>query len=272
MPDLRRALAVLAAAFATLAAAQQGPAPAEPPPSAAPASPPAPPRVPPAEPPTSVQPGASQPALAEPPSRATPRPGDGLTFAVRGAWLKPHGIVAGVVGSDNELPLDKELSSGTQLTLEAGYRFAFGATAGLFLQYGFVRPRSIAGGGLCETSTCDAGRTLKYGVEVLVHFLRDRPLSPFVGAGFGLERSGYDVSDPAGRATIRYEGVQVLDAQLGADYAVSPRAFVGAFVANSFGRYDKVAVKGSGVTVAGDVAKKRTHSWLQAGLRAGFAL
>lgn len=270
MPDLRCAFAVLAVAFATLAAAQQEPRPIEPPPSPALVPQPGPPPATPVEPPTTAQPSPSP----SPPTAtvATPRGSEGVTIALRAAWLKPHGLLAGTVGSDSEVPLDKEFSSGTQLTVEAGYRFHFGVTAAVFLQYGFVSPRAIAGGGLCETMTCDDGRTLKYGVEVLYHFLRDRPLSPFIGAGFGFERSGYDVSDSTGSATIRYEGIQYLDAQLGADYAVSPHAFVGAFVANSFGRYDKAVVTGSGLSIAGDIVKKRTHDWLQVGLRVRYDL
>jgi hypothetical protein len=228
------AVAVLAAA-ATFASAQQ-PAPAEPPPPA---------------------PATSSPARRD----------QGLTFAVRGAWLKPHGIVAGVTGSDSELPLDREFASGAQLTLEAGWRFPIGLTTALFVQYGFVAPGRRAGNGLCETVSCDEGRTLKYGFEILYHFRRDRPVSPFVGAGLGRERSGYRATDPTGSATIRYEGLQWIDLQLGADWALAPPVFLGAFVSNSFGRYDTVSASGSGAIFTGDIAEKKVHSWLQVGVR-----
>jgi hypothetical protein len=266
MSILRNAGAVLSAAVATLAAAQQGPPPAEPPPSPAPAGRSVPPPRP--EPPPTPSPGT--PGATEPsalPASPPARPHAGLTFAVRGAWLKPHGIVAGIRGSDNELPLDREFSSGTQLTLEAGWRFPIGITAALFVQWGLVPPGQLAGNGLCETASCSDGRTLKYGVEVLYHFLRDRPLSPFLGAGFGWERSGYHVSDASGSADLRYEGWQWLDAQAGADWAVSPGLFLGAFVANSFGRYERVSASGPGFSASGDIEKKRVHDWLQIGLR-----
>jgi hypothetical protein len=273
MSTLRRACALLSTAVATLAAAQPWPPPAEPPPSTAPAPPgrmAPPPRD---EPAPSPGPGAqAAPERSAPPASAPARHTEGLTFAVRGAWLKPHGIVAGISGSDNELPLDREFASGTQLTLEAGYRFPVGLTAALFLQYGLVAPGRLAGNGMCETASCSDGRTLKYGLEVLYHFLRDRPLSPFVGAGFGWERTGYHVSDATGSADLRYQGWQWLDAQAGADWAVSPQVYLGAFIANSFGRYDELVVSGSGVSVSGDIEKKRIHDWLQVGLRLRYDL
>lgn len=260
----RLAVAVIAALLAAPAAGQQ---PQEPPPTAPPAAgPPTSAPAAPAEPPTSL-PATPEERAPSAPAPAAPRDA-GLTFALRGSFLKPHGIVA---GRQNPLPLDFEFSSGVQLTAEAGYRFPAGATVGLYAKAGVARPRSTALDGLCSAALrCDDGYTRKIGAEVLYHFLRDRPLSPWVGAGVGYEWTGYHVADTSpggGAATVTYQGWELLDAQIGVDYAVAPRFFLGIFVANSFGRFETVRIGGSGATVQADIASKATHDWLQIGVR-----
>jgi hypothetical protein len=227
-----------------------------------------PPPASPTEPAPGPAPATPAAESAAPPVAVAPPAERGvLTFALSVANIFPQGDVAGVVGSSDVQTMSEEFGSGGLAAgVRGGYRFPFGLTVGAFFEGGPTPFQPSAGNGLCTTYRCTDARVFRYGLEALYHFRRDRDLQPFLGAGVGWERSGYDVDTGGGTATVRYLGT-LFDARIGADYQFASRLFVGAYVADAVGKYDTVELTGGGSTATGDIAEKKTHGWLQFGLR-----
>jgi hypothetical protein len=293
---LRTAVVVLAAAFAQFHAGAEA-APPSTAPAAVPAAVEAAPVVPPSPPsvdPTSAVPApAAQPppapAAAVDPTRAvatapavgaSPGGANVFTLGLRLGGAASAGAVAGVVDSSEERSMSDEFGSGgLRVAVEAGVQFPGGMTLAAFFRGGPNPVGANQGGGLCETDYgCSNTRVFMYGVEALYHFRRGADLQPFVGAGFGWERSGYDVEnrDPYSgavgeTATLRYKGM-FLEAQAGVDYALSSRAFLGLFASSAVGRYTTVEMSGDGATMSGDIEETKLHGWNGLGLRVRFDL
>lgn len=108
-------------------------------------------------------------------------------------------------------------------------------------------------------ATCSASVT-RAGVEVLHRLSAGRGGSGWAGGGLGWEGTRATV---AGRST-RVQSLELLNLQAGGDVALGRGVLVGPFVAATFAR----AMTQDGK----DIQDKRTHFWLQLGIRAELDL
>jgi hypothetical protein len=205
---------------------------------------------------------------------AAPAAAQGITLGLRAGWAKPLGETFQQQGSDRSPPFDQQFTRAIPVLLEAGYRLPVGLTFGGYFQYGPATVADTAVDGMCSEpgATCDGGRLKRFGAQVTWHFQGLKPFTPWVGYGAGYEWSSFDESDPSGSGTITFKGWEFANLQLGGDYAVAPRWFLGPYISMSYGRFDAIGLESGGMSASIDIPEKRVHSWLQLGLRGRFDL
>jgi hypothetical protein len=126
-----------------------------------------------------------------------------------------------------------------------------GATElGLLVEYGRGFPPSCPARGACAASVVRAG------IELLHRFSPGRGGSAWAGGGLGWEGTAVTL----GGRTTRYDSLELLNLQLGRDFAVAGGLLVGPFVAATLAQ----AIEQDGK----DIPQKSPHVWLQVGLRA----
>jgi hypothetical protein len=207
----------------------------------------------PAPPSKPAQPSASSPSAASPSRRIQAEDDGSSGFAVglRAGWAFPIG------------DLNATTSLGTQVAgqipvwLEAGWRLNKNLYVGLYGQRGFGFSNNCPIGSDCSTSGW------RLGVEGIYNLLPDGVAQPWAGLGVGYEwlstsRAGEDLS---------YKGWELINLQVGLDFALSKQFSIGPFASISlFGKYTSVSANG----VSNDLSA--SHNWLQTGLRATFKL
>ena len=162
----------------------------------------------PKQPETTTPPPAQAPP--PPPRRTarvdTPRGDDGSGFGlgVRAAWAFPMG---GLTSSET---LGDTVNGAMPLWVEAGYHFNRNLYAGLDFQYapGFT---NCLGGQTCSSTG------MRFGLEVLYHFVADGLIQPWAGIG-----GGYELLNTSKSGDERnFKGLELLNLQLGVDFAVT---------------------------------------------------
>ena len=178
--------------------------------------------------------------------------GSGFGFGVRAAWAWPSG---GLTGGQT---VSDVVDSALPLWLEAGYHINKALYAGLYFQYapGFT---NCLGGQSCSSNA------LRFGAEVLYGFAPDAVINPWAGLGFG-----YEIFKTSASGDDRtFKGFELLNVQVGLDWAVTRTFNVGPFASYQlFGKYSSFTASG----VSNDIADSTGHSWLQVGLKAGIRL
>ena len=178
--------------------------------------------------------------------------GSGFGLGIRGAWALPSG------GLTADQGLGDSLSWQLPIWLEAGYWFNRNLYAGAYYQYAFGFNNCLAG------ATCTS-HGMRFGIEAIYNLLPTATLQPWAGIGFGYEtlsrsRSGDDT-------TAR--GFELVNLQLGLDYAASKNFTIGPFASYQlFGKYTTFTAGG----LSNDPSNTAGHSWLQLGLKAGYKL
>lgn len=205
---------------------------------------------------------------------AAPAGAQGLTLGLRAGWAKPLGETFHQQGTDSSPPFDKQFTRAIPVTLEAGYRLPAGVTLGGYFQYGPATVSDQAFDAACSEpgTTCDSGRLKRLGAQITYHFQALKPFTPWIGYGAGYEWSSFDESDPTGSGTLTFKGWEFANVQLGGDYAVAPRWFLGPYVSMSWGRFDELEASSQGMSASIEIPEKAIHSWLQVGLRGRFDL
>jgi hypothetical protein len=196
---------------------------------------------------------APSPAAPSSPPRSTPPDDDSSGFAlgVRGAWAFPFGDVSSTAR------LQDQVFGQIPLWLEAGWRFNKSLYLGLYGQRGFGFSNNCPIGNDCSTGGW------RFGVEGIYTLLPDATFQPWVGLGAGYEllstsRAGEDLS---------YRGFELLNLQVGLDWAFNKQLSIGPFASLSLlGKYTTQSANG----VSNDVSA--SHNWLQTGVKATFKL
>ena len=90
-------------------------------------------------------------------------------------------------------------------------------------------------------------------------------INPWAGLGFG-----YEIFKTSASGDDRtFKGFELLNVQVGLDWAVTRTFNVGPFASYQlFGKYSSFTASG----VSNDIADSTGHSWLQVGLKAGIRL
>jgi hypothetical protein len=185
--------------------------------------------------------------------------GDGWTGGLRLAYGSAMGDAVSGIG------VGDLYGSAVPIWFELGRNVRPNLFVGVYGQYGFGQPSDTfcpSGSGL----SC-SGRTVRAGAEVVYRLTRGG-FVPWVGAGFGYEWASLERSADGARDRLSLSGFELLNLQVGGDYAVAPRFKVGPFVAASFGRYGSLSGNGRSVDVSS--SDKSFHSWLQLGVRGTY--
>jgi hypothetical protein len=201
-------------------------------------------------------------ALALAPLAASPAP-TGPEFGLRAGYTVPFGNIVGD-GAGGATPLKDLFTGGIPIWADAGYRFTPAFYGGVFGSYAFLFAHN------CDPTADCSGHDIRLGLDLLFHLAPSAPLDPWVGLGVGYEWLLLSVTSGRQRQDLTLRGIEFLDLQLGADFAVSPGLRIGPFAAFSLGRYSDESTSGVLGSGAGEVADKKVHEWLLVGLRATF--
>ncbi|MBS2030705.1 MAG: hypothetical protein JST54_22565 [Deltaproteobacteria bacterium] len=267
-----RRLALLLIFFAPARALAQyvpPPPPPPPPPMAPPAYPPPselpPGYEPPPPPPPTALPTQPPPPFAPPPP---PPPQTGFQISARGAWALTFGNTddsGSTVAPDRQTDL---FGSQLQLTLDVGWKFVPQVFVGGYVGLGFGGAGDVVSRGCGADITCSSN-LFRIGVEGIYSVTPNRPVSPWVGYGLGLEGSGVTATDSLGdQSSVSLAGVEWAHIMAGVDFRVNRALSAGPFVDLSFGTYSSGSVSdSSGTSENLDLTHHATHGWIQLGLR-----
>lgn len=175
-------------------------------------------------------------------------------LSLRSGFAMPVGRV-----SDGGAVLENTYDGSIPIWLDVGYRFTDKVVAGVYFQWGYAFPNDCPGGG----ATCD-GYNLRTGIEGFYHFMPDRKIDPWVGAGIGYELQHATL----GSTDYYLQGIEYLNLQVGADRKIGSRFTVGPYASVSLSQYLSEDT-GTGFR---DIDGGAVHSWLQLGLKGTFGL
>ncbi len=173
------------------------------------------------------------------------------------------------------------------LQLDIGYRAIPSLMVGGYVMYGFgFTGDSISEDcdrlkGLGVDASCST-HDVRLGIQAQYHFTPDGKLDPWIGAGIGYEWLTFGVDFSSGGASVKTSttgnGVEFINLQGGADFALAPGFGLGPFLSLSVGQYSETSTScdGSGctpdLTRSATIDKKAIHEWLTLGVRGTFVL
>lgn len=178
-----------------------------------------------------------------------PSPLQGVDIGARVAWAIPTGDA--FAGQS----LGGELNGALPLQLDLGYRFDRHFWAGFDLSFAPASLKSCGAAGSCS------GRDTRVGLQVAYRLDRQGSLRPWLGLGVGYEWLHLDRSPAVPAFTL--SGFEWVNLQLGGDFALNPRIWMGPFLT--------VALGGFTESDAGPVSS-RVHAWIMLGWKTSFEL
>jgi opacity protein-like surface antigen len=182
-----------------------------------------------------------------------PAPAQGVTLGARAAWAIPAGSSAAgfTLGSD--------FTGAVPLSLDLLYRFDRYFSAGFYFTYAPGIAKDCPSGATCSQSFT------RFGLQAAYTLDRSGSLRPWFGIGVGYEWLRLDI--PGGSGTL--SGFEWANLQVGGDFAVTARFFVGPYVGVSFGQFSDASGSlfgtGSGASIPS--GERRFHEWITVGLR-----
>lgn len=200
------------------------------------------------------------------PGDTAPSEANGFELGLRVGYGVPLGTAFQIpVGATTQNAKWSDLISGMiPFWADLGYRIDPHWYVGGFFQFGlgFV-PSSLCGSG----ASCSEN-DLRFGLNVHYHFLPDGPIDPWVGLGAAYEIWNLSGSGGGVSASSSLRGFEFGNAQLGADYKLSPGFGVGPFVTFSVAQFSDSSGSVSGLgSSSSSISNKGIHEWLIFGLR-----
>jgi outer membrane protein W len=162
-----------------------------------------------------------------------------------------YGIPMGDTSKDNKL--SDFVSSIIPIWIDAGYMVTPNIMVGLYFQYA-----------LANFKDCDdcSGNDMRFGVQGQYHISPAEKINPWLGLGIGYEILSESESDSS------VKGMEFLNLQGGADFALADAIGVGPFVSFSLGQYSSAKFAGNEVPDF----EKAMHQWLVIGAKGTFGL
>ena len=205
---------------------------------------------------------------APPPERDS-----GLTLALRLGYGIPFGDTS-ANASGVTTPLGDQFQGELPFWIDAGYRFARNWFVGAYLQLGVgVVNKDKAAGSVCsQPGVSCKGSDVHLGVEGAYSFSPGKSFNPWVGLGTGYEWTNLKADSSAGNGEFTFNGWEFLNLQAGGDFAVSRLFALGPYASLGLGQYSSAKLTLGSTTFNGDVENKKTHGWLQFGVKGTFNL
>lgn len=181
----------------------------------------------------------------------------------------------GDVGADtggSTLKMEDWSDGQVPVQVDVMFRLLPGLAIGPYFSYGFGFTSGDLDTEVCDVSDVDcSARNMRLGLQATYSLPAAVGFAPWAGIGTGYEWNKLDIETPAGDGELEVRGWEIVNLQLGADFA-TPLVRVGPFVMLSVGRYGEGDSSGFGVTGGGDIEEKKIHEWLQIGIRGMFDL
>jgi hypothetical protein len=153
------------------------------------------------------------------------------------------------------------------IRVDAGYMVTPEILLGVYFQYAIAFVKDSAGGGTCEAVDC-SGSSIRFGIQGQYHLGVGKKLDPWVGLGIGYESAGVSVGD----GSTSFNGLEFLNLQGGADFAIADALAVGPFLSFSVGQYSSQGQDPEPAGYSGSIQDKGVHMWLVIGAKGTFAL
>jgi hypothetical protein len=184
-----------------------------------------------------------------------------------------YAFAAGDTGATDTLPdraVGDYVSGVWPLWIDAGYRLSRQLYLGGYFQYGFGFVNEDRQD-LCRNSNVDCSASdTRLGLMFRYHFAPGWPLAPWAAYGFGYEWGGFSVGD----TDSDWSGFELMNLQVGADYALPHGLVIAPFLSFSLGQFRSVTTAtrlgGATFTVDEDVESHSFHEWILIGVRFAF--
>jgi outer membrane protein len=224
-----------------------------------------------------------------PPVPADPVPADPSPAGIELGARLGYGLANGSLLRG--YPLSDRVSGQVPFLLDAGYRFSPYVFAGIYGQYG----AGVTAG--CARSSCTA-QDYRFGIDAIVHLRPRENVDPWLGLGIGYELlatgmlaterntapdgstlvspnpqrgPAVDVitgaSDTGHSASTLQRGPE-MNVQLGIDWRVGARVWIGPYAMASIGQYTHNWHDIDGAVQGDDIASTTLHEWFFIGMRA----
>jgi hypothetical protein len=186
--------------------------------------------------------------------------GSAFEVAVRAGYGLPLGTAS------NDVKYSDIISGMIPFWADVGYRIDPNWYIGGFFQFGlgFVPSSGCAAGISCSEND------LRFGLNVQYHILPNQTIDPWVGIGAAYEIWNYSASAAGQSASAQLRGFEFGNAQVGADYRISPVFGVGPFVTFTVAQFSDASGTLNGQTQSAGITNKGIHEWLIFGLRGVF--
>lgn len=184
-----------------------------------------------------------------------PAPPQGISVGARVAWAFP----AGTLLADSSL--GSSFSGVLPLQLDLLYRFDRHFSAGFYLAYapGFTKN--------CPLGDSCSGAGTSFGLQVFYTLDAQGALRPWFGFGMGYEWLKLEQTSAAVTSSTTLSGFQWANLQVGGDFSLTARLFLGPYAALSFATFSEASPGGSIASSA-----RHLHEWITVGLRATYEL
>jgi hypothetical protein len=113
---------------------------------------------------------------------------------------------------------------------------------------------------------------LRAGIQAEWRFGNLFGLEPWLGAGTGWEQSVFESKAGVDRLRVTRSGWELLNLQLGANFALGKNFLLGPYLQGAVGRYSSQEVKSPLGDSSGSITDPTNHSWLSLGVRATYDL
>lgn len=219
----------------------------------------------------------ASPALGADPSPSGYEIGVGTGYAFE-AGDKSSSLTA-PRGTDSPNPMGNFVSGQWPIWVDAGYRLSPSLYLGGYFQYGFGSVNYDFQSSCYEANIDCSASDVRVGITARYHFAPAWPLSPWAGYGFGYEWGSFlfhqSVLVPSSTDLLRWSGFEIMNLQLGADYALPYGMVMSPFLSFSLGEFRKVSItdtQGSGAPTTSEqsLTGYLLHEWILLGVR--FAL
>jgi hypothetical protein len=184
-------------------------------------------------------------------------PPSGMRVALRSGFAVPIGVPFTGGGT-----LSDTIAGQVPLRVDIGFRIQRHFYIGGMGQLGMVLPRHCPSGASCS------GTDGRVAAMAAWHFLPELRLDPWIGVGMGFEILTISRSVDGAAVDIAMRGVELLNAEVGADLRAARGLRMGPVLSTSVGRFTSITVNGTS-TRDFDAA---VHGWLMLGLRGAFDL
>lgn len=182
-----------------------------------------------------------------------PAPPQGMSVGARAAWAIPAGTLLGTSS------LASSFSGAVPLQLDVLYRFDRHFSAGAWFAYAPASAKNCPPGDSCS------GTGTSFGLQIFYTLDAQGALRPWFGFGMGYEWLKLEQTSAGVTSSTTLSGFQWANLQVGGDFSLTARFFLGPYAALSFATFSESSPGGSIPST-----DRHLHDWITVGLKATY--